>query len=852
VRQQIAEGKCKTALENAKQFHKTNHTAASESLLFDAYVARIRSLRDQKLELEAKSLVDLVRERFPAAKDRLDGILAASAPGGDLSALLQPLNDPELSAERRAVIEQTIRTEITDLAALAGCNALPYEHSLRQAAAALDRAFNIVTSGPVTEEQIALPEVSRRSPLAPWKWLIRAIACFHRGEDDACRECLSAIQADSAPARLVPALRAMLGEKQDTPLKPQEAALISAVSVDYTKLIRALALLDRAFAESDDQNQLFHAIRASVQACRLSAPELLELLKRLIFIRGAVGYVDVERLTSALDGAPRKDAEFFRNFARAMEVSDDEADAARACELWERFREEAVNEGWFPAGGVEVATIYLHMAELLGEVDPTELKEVQRTAKWDGQPVAEENAYYLHPDKLYARACALDPHPESFSKWMQWAAEQSKSKADKVAKQWHNARPEDLEPILHLMAAAQKRHAIPAALALLEKAERIDAVHPIVRAARLHLLAAGVMNHLGKKKPHLAAEKLAQMAALPQSQQGKRPAFLEALGCVIATASGDLTGAAEKRRAVASSLGVVAAECLIFGIAELSNRLDLVMLPKLSALSKEQRKTIPKSLAQVMTVAGDFGIKQFGLPTGYFAEAEARFAAAASTLDTLELRALGKIGMAAQQPKLAWAVSSEGLKRGGATEASFLLLRAQALPDNASDLRTTALAAAALALGRQHRDMEVVDEAAEILYDPFGDPVTLTIEKAREVVKRELAHPAYPTLYKPGPTYGDMLPQFSGYRPRDPRQPRLFYEEDDDDFGPDDFKGIDEDEIEELFVLNAPKGMPKELAHLLFGALKEGLMNGKTPDQVASEIMSEITGNPKKGRGKFF
>src|SRR5579863_7322638 len=86
IRQMIANGKSRTALENAKQFHKTHGNAASESLLLDAYAARIQSLLDQNMTTEAKSLADLVRERFPSASERFNGLKAASAArAGDIS-----------------------------------------------------------------------------------------------------------------------------------------------------------------------------------------------------------------------------------------------------------------------------------------------------------------------------------------------------------------------------------------------------------------------------------------------------------------------------------------------------------------------------------------------------------------------------------------------------------------------------------------------------------------------------------------------------------------------------------------------------------------------------------------------
>src|SRR5437879_4832170 len=118
-----------------------------------------------------------------------------------------------LIAERRAGIEAAVAREAGDLAALAECAALPSEHPLRKAASALQRAFLAVIGGPVGEEAVELPEVSHRSPLAPWKLLVRAIACFYRREDEACRRYLEAIKPEAAAARLVPAMQAMLGGK---------------------------------------------------------------------------------------------------------------------------------------------------------------------------------------------------------------------------------------------------------------------------------------------------------------------------------------------------------------------------------------------------------------------------------------------------------------------------------------------------------------------------------------------------------------------------------------------------------------------------------------------------------------
>ena len=136
-----------------------------------------------------------------------------SAQDGRLEEVVAPFANEDLPAEDRERIETFIRQRIHDLPALAGVSSLPPEHSLRRAASALAVAFQAVTSGPVEDAVLALPEVSRRSPLAPWKALIRAIACYYRREDEESGRWLRAIPIDSVPARLLPAFTAMLKRK---------------------------------------------------------------------------------------------------------------------------------------------------------------------------------------------------------------------------------------------------------------------------------------------------------------------------------------------------------------------------------------------------------------------------------------------------------------------------------------------------------------------------------------------------------------------------------------------------------------------------------------------------------------
>ncbi len=851
IRQLIGSGKSKTALENAKEFHKQRGSADSENLLIEAYLARIRALFEQDLALEAKALIALVRERFPSAREQLDNLNAAvCARGGDLDELLRPLNDPGLSAERRAAIEQAIQNQVTDLASLAGCAALPPEHGLRLAAAVLDQAFGVVTSGPVTEEQIALPEVSHRSPLANWKLLIRAIACFYRNQDKACEDYLAAIRTESAPWRLVPAMRAMLGAAPGD-LKPAAAALASRASGSLDELRQALAELDHAFAHGREPGQIFKAVRVAVRECRQSAPDLLADLRRMLCVEGEVAGLDGERMIAALEGAPRRDAAFFRDLARALEGTGDSEDLMPACEWWDCFRQEALREGWFAERSLEVAALYLHMAGILGRMPEPLLRELQRPYV---KAASRESNYFYFPDELYARACLIDRHPDAFAQWLRWAQGKSIGEAENVAQAWSKALPDAVEPLLFLMEEAEKRNAFPTALSYLNKAERIDAVNSTVRTARVRLLAAAALQHLQKKKPRLAAERLAEIAALPQSRQGDRPAFLAAFRALICLASGDKPGAGQALLEAERALGDdLTGKLLVSGCAAAAKRKDLVILPFARELTKQQRSQLPVSMARVLALAKDIGItSNFQLPKEYFDETEAQFPRSSGSLNVEQIRLLGEIGIGSEHPRLAWAASTAGLERGGPTEAYFLLLRARALPEDLED-RFEALTAAAAELGRAHRDMEVVNQAVEAgraLFD--DDPLSVTADQAREVLKKEKASPAFPSPSRPGPDYSYlfddglcMCPACRSERAESPG-PDL-----DGEFNPYD-DPPDEEGMKRLFFEKAPKDIPRDLLPALFEVAKESFLRGEDPAEILSQILMEDSpaGKKKKGRRK--
>ena len=106
VRELIAGRHSKSALDVAKALHKSCGTAESEALLLDAYQCRIEDLLELGMAIEAKALLKMVSERFPASRLRLMGLQREiCARDGRLYEVVEPLRGPNLPVEIRSQIE---------------------------------------------------------------------------------------------------------------------------------------------------------------------------------------------------------------------------------------------------------------------------------------------------------------------------------------------------------------------------------------------------------------------------------------------------------------------------------------------------------------------------------------------------------------------------------------------------------------------------------------------------------------------------------------------------------------------------------------------------------------------------
>ena len=715
VRELIATQHSKSALQMAKDLHKRCATAESEALLVDVYQARIADLLKLRMTVEAKALMAIVSERFPAARPRLEELnRELCVLDGRLESVVGQLRNPNLAAADREGIETFIRQQVWDLASLADVSSLPREHSLRIAASALHTAFQAVTEGPVDDALLALPEVARRSPLAGWKALVRAIACYHGRRDEECIRWLLMIPGDAVPARLLPSLSAMLQAKADlSTFTAAEHRLTAAVADHGPALGKALAALESAYA-AKNRPSILEAARAVVVAGAGSDAALRERLCQHIFLRCLLEEgIPIQAIGAALGGPAKQNAYFFRLLARIAEERHSAESSAEAVFAWEEFRRRAILERWFAAGSLEDGVLSLHMAQSVGKLPMEILEELEDMGAFFPQPGKRRDGEGMpSAGTLYERACRADPSQDAFRQWLEWASKHCSGKiADQVAERWHEARGTDVQPLLYLMDSAEKRDALKKSLNYLNEAEKLDRLNPAVRRAKLRILLSGVLRHLRQRKTSLAMAGIERLQGVPEVRPGEVSALTALLGWCCAEINKDRAAQELRVRDAVQLLGGVATHMVLFALIKEAELGRNVRLPDLK----------PDQQAEIELLNGTVRACQLGESAGLPMPLHYGWTAVLIDVlkkpncpaDAAQLLSIGEAALRDGRKEIAHAVSVAGLS-GGMANARFLFLRARALPPSVF-LQRNGCFAAALELARRERDSELTGKILDEL-----------------------------------------------------------------------------------------------------------------------------------------
>lgn len=760
VEELLARGKTRDAVEAARRLYKETRSVEAEALLVDAYAARIRALLASGLSREARDLAALVAERHPGTRARVMPLVRESAvrADGDLAPLLTALVSADEAMHREAGI--TLRRVLTDPQALVAHPALPAGHPLRAAAGAVSELLVAATTGPLPEGALGrLDVIPRHSPLAPWKLLVRAIDAYYRRDDAAVRANLSAIPPDSAPARLVPALRSLAGEANAlTRPSLAERVLVDTASGGRARFRAGLAEIIDAL-RAKDQRRAVSAIRELAETVDRAPRSFRATFAATMLTHWMRLELDPRPfLTALLRGRP--DVDMLRQIALAFERAGAWPAAVPA---WDAYLVAAQQAAALPRTGREPSRVLLRMAELI----PVDREEVLDFAMAEDEAeLADLIRHGAIPEcfdraRLLERARDADPHPSVFRALVAHWGQRDGRRAETEARAWRARHPRDLEPLLYLARAAEGRGAHRKAIDLLGQAEAIDRVHPEVRRSRFRVLLSSVERDLREGRVARARADIDRLALEPEAAERDRTAYVQALRWAAACRDGDTSSATAREGELAERLAnPVLVDLLLASVAATLGLDPPAGRPRLAAVAL----TVPKlqaieGLARAADLLLPLG-QALAVPLDLLARIELNPRGAPAP----HLHSLCTLALRVNRPSLAYAASGAGLELESALTHRFLLARGRSLaevPLAREHARARQCLRAARTLAIRLRDQETLREASAALRgltrsiafmedDPEPEEGDVAADEMRRIIDHERALPGMPR-FEPGP-----------------------------------------------------------------------------------------------------
>ncbi|NOT56136.1 MAG: hypothetical protein HOP18_16170 [Deltaproteobacteria bacterium] len=707
----LAAGKTHDAVEAAKQLLKNAPGPEAEALVVKAYQARLQALIASGLQKEAQALGRLVIERFPAHRNMIQGLLRHSELlAENFQKLLTDLLASE--GERRRELEALLTRRLIDPGILVRSTVLPEEHPFKRAAAIVSELFTAVTTGPLPEGALLpLNDIPRQSPLAPWKLLIRAFDAFYRRNDEAALANLAGIAPDAGPAPLVSVLRRLMGATpagvpNETSLSLAVTTVMNRVRGDRSVIQAHLTQLSRALG-AHQEKQALGAVQALIPLFR-AAPlmQWRTFLVTLLYHWHKHG-LQPEGLFR-LFPTNQSDPDILRLVALTLErVAWEEA-----LDWWANYVAVAQQKGVLAKQGPDIARVWLRMASLF-PADPLEVLDVfDAESEEDLREQIRSGELPAHADRetLLKHAHTADPSTRTFqalvAHYDQWG---DSKRAEAEAEAWRQASPQELDPLLHLIRAAERRGASRKALDLLAQAETLNRLHPDVRQSRFRLLLASAERRMREGKVNLALEDLEQLAQEPRAAEGEVKAYLFALSWAAALKSKNSDGATRLEQGFRSMIANSVLADLVTD--SLTESVKVKFPPQASTPSPEEAiDGLVRAYALFQSVDRSLPIPDMKVLT----QIEKHLSHASLT----QLHALCQSGMLMGRPTLTYLAAGHGLTQEGPLQHRFLLARGQTLIGSQGFQQQTrarrCLQAARVLAGRA-RDLDAVREASQAL-----------------------------------------------------------------------------------------------------------------------------------------
>lgn len=681
----LAEGDTRRAVEAAKDLVREQPGTESEALAASAYVQRIGTLIAEGLGREAGAMAAIVRERFPA---HLSGYAAAledaGLAAGDFDSILRQLSTAE--SAQRAAIEERLMPWLTDPRAIAGSSVIDPADPLAREAADVADVFEIVTARLASPEELArLNDVRRRSPLAPWKLLVRAIDAFHRNDDARVASNVAAIDARSPAARagaLLTGLTTGTGKKEHSFAAERLFERISGGRVTIAAQLRNI----EDAANNDDRKRLREEIRAFTRSCD-PLSEFARNQIRMALLPFCVGYFSPEQFAS-LFRIDENDPTMERYSALIMEISG----MPFAGGIWNAyandFLERHLIEPW------QAVEIYLH-ALALGE-DSDDDPFICRDPTHD-HPVNEipETAHVIE------RIIDLDPAPSVLARLVPYFERIENSELRRILTAWHKRDPNDPEPLVRLLKLNDREKRYAEAVALVRIGDGMKILDPEYARLRLRVLFRSAEQLLGSGKRGAAALLLDQIADRPEDIDENAGTWLLALQW--ATATPDRAG---DRLAELAKRGVPGEIVM----AEITGELNLPFaLPSSHASPAELLDGVRRGVHMLQSAG------RIPQRCGWLLERTEPYLDRATEA---ELMSIGSAAFVLRMVPLAWNATGRALSIEGSNLQRALLLRAEILLQvKANPARALQAIEAARTLALNAHDTDIVHRAAELAHE---------------------------------------------------------------------------------------------------------------------------------------
>lgn len=681
----LAKGDTRGAVEAAKVLVREEPGAASESLAAKAYAERIKALIAEGLGREAAAIGAIVRERFPGHVDSYAALLEdARLAGGELDWILSELH--AASEERRAALEERLLPWIADPAVIARSSVMDAADPLAREARVVAELFEVVTSRIASAEEMAqLNDIRRRSPLAPWKLLVRAIDAFHRNEDDRVAANVAAIDVRSPAARGGEVLSELTTGRKKVGASSAAERLVDRISGGRATIAAQIRSIEAA-AKEDDRRRLREELRTLSRSFDKLSPYAVEQVRlALLPICGA--YFDAEQTAALFRIGEHGDA-----MPRYAAIIMESTGAPFASSIWIAYA-----DGLSEAGKIEpwqAAEIYLHALSRGGDDEDDEFICMDPF---------HEHSVEDRPDsaRVIEKIIAARPAPSVLARLAPYFERLESRELRRVLTAWRKSDPNAAEPLVRLLDLAAEERRYDDALAVIRQGDGIKIIDPAYARLRLRVLFGKAEQLLGARKRGAAEALLAEIARRPEDLGEDAGTYLLALEWAAAppAKAGELL-AELARRGVAGEIAV----------AEVTGELGIPFaLPASHPSPEELFDGVRRGVALLSSVS------KIPRHSAWLIE---RTAVHLDLANEAQLLSIGSAALACRLNTLAWRTTDRGLEIGGPMLHRMLLLRAEILLElPPSSLRRTALViAAARVLAERVHDSTIMARAIELAH----------------------------------------------------------------------------------------------------------------------------------------